>query len=105
MKKNEVWITLVLGCLITGGSAYGLLTIDDGYYRHGVYVPIWGNWLLLPVGLIIMIIAIRAILRGEAKPIPYSDEELAKAKAELDALYLREHGELPQKPKPEKTDA
>ncbi len=39
------------------------------------------------------------IRRRDLQPKTYTEEEDARAEAEMDAWYLREHGELPEKPK------
>ena len=97
-KSENPWLIFAVGCLLTGGSIYGLLTIDDGFEWRGVYIPIWTDWFLLFCGILILILSIRAIRRGEGKPKVYTTEDAARAEAEMDAMYLREHGEPPEKP-------
>ncbi len=64
-------------------------------------IPVWAGWFQLPFGLLILFVSIRALKRDWRKPKPVVniDEEAAAAEAELDAEYLREHGEPPEKPK------
>jgi len=97
-KAESPWIGLGLGCTMVGSSLYGLIFIEEGFMWRGTFVPVWTEWLMLPLGLLITTLAILSIRRGEAKPKPYTDEEIAQAEAELDAMYLRETGEEPKKP-------
>ena len=106
-KTDNLRWSLALGLLLTGGSIYGLLFIDDGFVWRDVYVPIWTDWLLLPLGIIISFLSIRAILRKRKEPPPVVDidAEAAKAKAELDLMYFKEHGRMPIKSEYEPPEA
>lgn len=86
----------------------GVTTIqkDEPYFYRGVgLIPPWFGWIDLFAGIWILFLSIRAVWRNRQNPQPEStkndtlDEEAARAEAELDAMYLREHGEPPQKPK------
>ena len=102
MKNSDSsWWSLAFGCIATVSSLCGLLFIDDGFMWRGVFIPIWTDWLVLLLGIIITVLSILSIRRGETKPKPYTDEEIAQAEADLDAMYLRETGELPKKPEKE----
>ena len=100
MRETEsAWLWLILGCMITGGSLYGLTMTENGLGWRGVPVPLWAHWLLLICGIALLALSIRALLQGKGKHEPFTDEDAARAEAELDAMYLREHGELPDKSK------
>ena len=102
--RHFAWGYFILGLIIIL-SSLGLLLNGPRVWRASV-IPEWNGWPGLVLGCAICIIALRTIRRNKnnPKPFTYSDEDVTKAKAELDAIYLREHGELPQKPKPEKAD-
>jgi len=76
------------------------ITTDKPLYRtptgHYIALVDWIGWVLLPSGIVISIVSIRALLRGGWKPKKYNDEEVARAKEELDRMYLQEHGYLPK---------
>jgi len=105
---SSLWGGLFCGSLLIGISAYNLLTIKgDGYMSwKGVYVPVWENWFLLLAGIVIIAPSLYDLMRGKDKPEScaetYTDKETAQAEAEMDAMYFRQYGELPEKPKPEK---
>lgn len=102
MKNTDhSWWGLALGCATLFSSIFGLVYLGEGYTWRGGFVSRWTLWLLLPAGALITVLSILSIWRGEAKPKPYTDEEIAQAEADLDALYLRETGELPKKPEKE----
>ena len=94
------WWSLLAGILLVLSGAMKLLTGESGLY-WGVAVPAWGGFIFLPVGIIFTVMSIRALRRGEGKAPKYSDEDVTRAKAELDRLYLREHGRPPEPPKSE----
>ncbi|MCC8194929.1 MAG: hypothetical protein LIP28_09825 [Deltaproteobacteria bacterium] len=100
-KSDDAWLSLALGCLLTGSSIYGLLYIEDGVVWRGVFVPIWTNYLLFSAGVVLIVLSLRAIRNGKGKKEGFTDEDARKAEAEMDALYCREHGEPPEKPKRE----
>ncbi|MCL1889039.1 MAG: hypothetical protein FWF99_00850 [Desulfovibrionaceae bacterium] len=83
----------------------GVLTLHSGRVGwHGLDVPAlpWAGWGVIFGGIIMCIVAIRAMLRGEHKPKRYTDEELAKVIEELDRMFFREHGYWPEEPKSDK---
>ena len=104
--KGWPWWVLFTGCVITYLGICGLLSGEEFYLAHavygGVYVPMWTRWFVLPFGILFIVISIYALYRGEGKERIYTEEEAARAKAELDAMYLYEYGELPKMP--EKTE-
>ena len=90
--------------LLIGIGVWELLH-GPGFYR-GVEIHPIAPWMLITIGGGGLIYSCYTMKKQKRLPDEklVSDEELAKAKAEMDALYLREHGELPQRPKPEKVD-
>lgn len=89
----------MLGLRLSFLGAQKILTGEPGLYWGDVTIPAWTGWLQLPVG--VLFVEIRTLWRERSKPKPVIniDEEAARAAAELDAMYLREHGKLPDKPK------
>lgn len=98
---------LIVGLLFFLLGIEKIITGTGGLY-WGVRIPAWTGWVQLPVGIVFLVVSIRVLWRNrnEPKPLPkiYTDEDAAKAEAEMDALYLREHGELPEKPKSKKPE-
>ncbi len=91
----------LLGVVLIADGMISLIT-GDGRHSWGKFpVPSWSGWIFVPIGVIICIMALRAIRRGEGKPKPYTDEDAKRAEAELDRMYLRDHGEPPEKKKHE----
>jgi hypothetical protein len=76
--------------------------INGGGYAGGPFgtAPVvdFAGWVLLPCGIVITVLAIISLRRGEGKPRKYTDEDAARAKETLDRMYLREHGTLPEEP-------
>ena len=94
------WWGIVAGfCLLYSGTMKIITGMDGEYW--GVPVPAWTGWIFLPLGVTIFSLSFRALRRGEGKnnPKAYTAEEAARAEAALDAMYLREHGAPPEKPK------
>jgi len=95
------WPGILIGVIFSYIGAYKLLTGEPGDY-HGLPIPVWVGWFQLPLGLWALFLSIRALRRNwhtpEPPPPPVNiDEEAAKAEAEMDAMYVRDHGELPDK--------
>jgi len=93
---------ILLGVLASLLGAHKLLTGEPGLYWGNVPIPAWVGWVQLPFGLWVLFLSIRALKRNwhtpEPPPPPVNiDEEAAKAEAEMDAMYVRDHGELPDK--------
>ena len=101
-KENSMgqWGWLFVGAVFSFFGAHKVLTGEPGIYWD-VPIPAWTGWIELPVGLWVLFVSIRALRRNRNKPEPVVniDEDAARAEAELDAMYLREHGKLPEKPK------
>lgn len=89
---------LIGGVLLVISGSLTLLYGDRPW--RGTIIPAWTAWPEIFLGVIVCALAIRNLRRRKPpkKQPPLTDEEIALAEAELDALYLREHGELPQKP-------
>lgn len=89
-----------MGVLASLSGARQILTGEPGI-RGGVEIPVWAGWIELPFGIWVLFLSIRALRRNRNIPAPpvNIDEEAARAEAELDAMYLREHGKLPEKPR------
>ena len=93
-----------MGVLMSYLGAHKIFTGEDGVYRGGVPIPAWTSWLELPFGILLLLSSIRLVIRDWRNPKPEPpvvnlDEEAARAEAAMDAMYLREHGKLPEKPK------
>ena len=99
-QMNMHWWSLLAGILLVSSGALTLFTGKSGHYWD-VAVPVWAGSFFLPLGIIIIAMSVRALRRGEGKKIEYSDEDVKRAKAELDRLYLCEHGSPPESPKSE----
>ena len=96
---NMHWWSLVAGILLVFSGALTLFTGKSGHYWD-VAVPVWAGSLFLPLGIVIIVMSVRALRRGEGKAPKYSDEDVTRAKAKLEQMHLREHGSLPETPKP-----
>ena len=92
------WGGIFAGVLLFLSGTYDLLTGEGGTY-WGFPVPYWVGWMFLPTGIILFVSSFRALRRGDGKSPIYTEEDAKKAEAELDAMYLRNHGEPPEKPK------
>ena len=94
------WLGTILGVLFSYLGTHKILTGEPGNY-HGLPIPAWVGWIQLPAGLWVLFFSIRALKRDWHIPKPpvNIDEEAARAEAEMDAMYLREHGTPPEKPK------
>ena len=97
-KSYSPRMALVFGIMLTVDGAYFTITGRGSSY-WGFPVAYWVRWSFLLMGIIICMLSIRALRRGEGKPKKYTEEDATRAEAELDAMYLRDHGELPEKPK------
>ena len=99
-KESNIswWCGILLGVLASFSGARQLLTGEPGF-RGGLEIPAWTGWVQLPFGLWVLFLSIRALKRNWHTPEPpvNLDEEAAKAEAEMDAMYVRDHGELPDK--------
>ena len=95
------WWGILLGALASLLGAHKLVTGEPGLYWGDVPIPAWTGWIQLPFGIWVLFLSIRALRRNRNTPEPPVDidEDAARAEAELDAMYLREHGKLPEKPK------
>ncbi|MDR1241360.1 MAG: hypothetical protein LBM00_01035 [Deltaproteobacteria bacterium] len=91
-------LLLVGGILMVFDGSLTLLS-GDRLWR-GTIIPAWTAWPEILLGAIVCALAIWDMRRskGHPKQPVYTDEDVARAEDELDAMYLREHGELPQKP-------
>ena len=95
---NTYWWGIVASILLIISGLIDVITGKEGSY-WGFPVPAWSGWIFLPIGIIIFAFCIRALRRGEGTSRPYSDEDAARAKEELDHMYLKEHGSLPNEEK------
>ena len=95
------WWGIIAGILLSFLGAQKIITGKPGIYWGGVPIPAWTGWFQLPAGIALLFLAIRGLRRDKnaPKPIINIDEEAKRAEAELDAMYLREHGKLPEKNK------
>ena len=67
---------------------------------RGVLTPSWVGWVIFPIGLWIIIVSLREVWRNRKLPKEdhrYTPEEIARARAELDALYPQEDAVTPDK--------
>ena len=101
-KENSMshWLGVLFGVGFSFLGAHKILTGEPGI-RWGIPIPAWTGWVQLPVGIWALVVFTRALWRDRNKvePVVNLDEEAARAEADLDAMYLRDHGELPEKPK------
>ena len=91
---------VLAGLFLMISGSLKLLTGEDSVY-WGIPVPAWSGWFFLPAGIAIAITSFRSLRRSDAAPKRFTEEEIAQAEAELDAMYLRETGEMPSKPEEE----
>lgn len=103
-KDNRIlwWVWGFIGLSFICLGAIKILT-GEPTTRGGVIKPVWTGWVELPFGILILFLSIRGLLRNRKLPEPPPvavdvDEEAARAEAIMDAMYLQEHGELPDKP-------
>ena len=97
MNKN--WAGIVFGVpLILDGTCM-LVTGQGGQYWD-FPVPARAGWVFLSVGIIAIGLSISGLRRPARKEPLYSDQEVERAKAALDRMYLQEHGTLPKKEPP-----
>lgn len=90
---------LVGGILLVISGSLTLLSGDRPW--RGTIIPAWTAWPEILLGVIACALAIWNLRRqkGRPKQPAYTDEDIAHAEADLDAMYLQEHGKLPEKPK------
>jgi hypothetical protein len=98
--------SLFFGIMSIVAGVIGIITGKGGPVLSGAYLsgivtttaPVvdWFGWVMLPVGIIISILSIRALRRGEGEPKKLTDADLARAKKELDRMYFAEHGVWPK---------
>lgn len=78
--------------------------ITDGGNLNGIPMPGWIYWPITIVGLIGCIGYSRDIKKAKNKPaepqLPL-DDQCVQAKADLDRMYFREHGRMPEWPEKE----
>ena len=94
MRPYNPWIFLVIGVLLLLNCALDLP--ESGGVYKGFPIPAFGGWILLAVGIILVAVAGRSILRGEGKERPPTEEEIRKAKEALENMHRHEHGTLPE---------
>ena len=98
------WASILLGAFFVFFGAEQIVTGKPVYYKS-TEVPAWAGFITFPFGLWVMFVSIRGLWRGRGKPpeppktAAEIDEEAARAKARLDAMYLREYGVPPETPK------
>lgn len=90
---NDLWLPLAVGMCLALGS---VLSIPYGFYYWGFRVPEWGVAILFITGLALIWLSIRGMLRGHGKPREtYTNQEVEKAKENLEKMYMQEHGTTP----------
>ena len=97
-KKSNPLGSLIFGLALSFVGFFMLLYGEEGFYWRGGFISPWISWFLLPIGIIITILSLRSFQQQGSQSKTYSDEEVAQSEAEMDAMYFREHGEMPQKP-------
>ena len=97
----ETWCGTILGALLLFSGVTKVVFKEEGAAWGLFPVPVWTGWLFLAVGAFVMTLSIRSICRSKSNTKSYTDEDIAQAEAELNAMYLHETGELPKKPKKE----
>ena len=100
MRNSEYnpWVALAIGIVLIFSGSFKLVTGIGGDW-HDVYIPAWTGWIFVPLGLIIAILSLRSLRTWkEPEPPKYTDEEVVKARENLDRMYLREHGGPPEAP-------
>lgn len=93
MNEEDPRAWLLFGILLIISSVLGLLWFPEGSPFRDIYLPHWGDWLLLFIGILISVLSVRGILLGHGG---FTDEDVRRAKADLDRMYLKEHGSLPE---------
>ncbi len=83
----------------------GLMGLDEsgGIYNY-MPMPGWIYWPITIFGLIGCIWCVKYLIEAQNAPLelpPPLDEQCAQAKADLDRMYLREHGTMPEWPERE----
>lgn len=90
---NWPWIGFIFGVLTVGACLYALP--GGGSYRGFPYPPL-GVKILFVVGLCIAILSLRALMRGEGKPRPYTEKDVEESRRQLERMYMKEHGAPPE---------
>ncbi|MDL2210765.1 hypothetical protein LJC26_08185 [Desulfovibrio sp. OttesenSCG-928-O18] len=94
-------------CAVIAGIIFVIVNflsiLDDGEIYRGFYLPVWIYWGLLLTGVFLIVFGIKGILRKrkEIPPVVDLDEQVERAKADLERMYIREHREPPEAPKGE----
>lgn len=90
---------LVGGILLIVSGSLTLLSGNRPW--RGTIIPSWTAWPEILLGVIICVLAIWSLYHNKGRPKQPANtaEDVAQAEAELDAMYFREHGKLPDKPK------
>ena len=86
---SRAWVGLLLGMLVIIDSLLSLAV--GGVVWRGAFIPPWTSWPIMFLGMVICGFSIRSIRRGEGKPPVYTAEDAARAKEEMDRLYLPKH--------------
>ena len=78
----------------------GVLIGVSGGSFHGFEVPNWGGWVMAATGVLVFTLCMRAIVQGKdtSKPRDYTDEDVSKGLSELERMYVKDHGTLPEYP-------
>ena len=98
MDSNSPWFSLIAGIGMILGS---LLTLpEDGGSFHGFPIPAVGGWILLVIGAIWCVLSVKLIRKRKRKSTPpeYTNEDVTKGLSELERMYVKDHGTLPEYP-------
>lgn len=93
MNRNSAWSALGLGALLLVGEIPPLIAGQDGAF-WGVSIPLWVEWVLFILSIILLGIGIWGLLSKPAPP-PNINTEAAEAKAKMDQMYFDEYGTWP----------
>lgn len=92
------WAAIIAGLLLAVVNTLSIF--DGGGIFRGFHLPVWTCSGLALCGIFFVILGIRGVRRKkELAPHVYTAEDAQKAEAEMDAMYLRDHGEPPEKNK------
>ena len=97
---------LLFGIMVIFAGVAGIIHGKGGPVLSGAYLlgivtatapkVDWFGWVLLSCGIVMCILSLRTLLRGEGKPKQYTDEDFARDKEALDRMYFKEHGYWPK---------
>lgn len=100
MKKKlpGLWVLFQAGIVSSWVGILAISSGEEGYRYRGTIIYPWEGWLVLVVALYVTALSAYGLWRskGKSSSLPeWYEEDKPCSKAELDAMYRKEHGTLP----------